>query len=156
MDSSVDWELVAQYLDALYEASDALGAMFPGRKYTRDGHLVGSVGEVVAAYMFDLDLNAASTRGYDATSQSGREIEIKLTQGRSVVMRHEPEHLIALHRPKGGPLRMVYNGPGAAPWQRAGKMQSNGQRTISISVLSDMDQSVADADRLIVKRQSPI
>ncbi len=51
----VDWEEVKGLLDQLYAASGRLEALFPGRKFTLDGHLVGSVGEVIAAYMFDLD-----------------------------------------------------------------------------------------------------
>ena len=48
------WQQVASYLDDLYTASEGLGRLFPGRKFTLDGHLVGSVGEVIAAYMFEL------------------------------------------------------------------------------------------------------
>ena len=49
----VDWEEVKGLLDQLYAASGRLEALFPGRKFTLDGHLVGSVGEVIAAYLFD-------------------------------------------------------------------------------------------------------
>ena len=82
MTDGINWGQVARYLDDLYTASDGLEQIFPGRKFTLDGHLVGSIGEVVAAYIFDLDLNPASTLGHDARSQDGRNVEIKLTQGR--------------------------------------------------------------------------
>jgi len=36
----VDWEKVKGLLDQLYAASGRLGALFPGRKFTLDGHLV--------------------------------------------------------------------------------------------------------------------
>ena len=68
MSEHVDWAQVARYLDDLYSASDGLERMFPGRKFTLDGHLVGSIGEVVAAFIFDLDLNPASTLSHDATA----------------------------------------------------------------------------------------
>ena len=48
MNDSIDWDRVARYLDALYEASEGLEGIFVGRKFTLDGHLVGSIGEVVA------------------------------------------------------------------------------------------------------------
>src|SRR6056297_3707696 len=79
--SPVDWQEVARYLDELYEAAEGLEKLFPGRKFTLDGHLVGSVGEVVAAYIFDLELNPASTQGHDAMTRNGKNVEIKLTQG---------------------------------------------------------------------------
>ncbi|SPJ27717.1 DUF6998 domain-containing protein [Falsiruegeria mediterranea] len=156
MSEDVDWTCVAQHLDDLYSASDGLERIFPGRKFTLDGHLLGSIGEVVAAYMFDLDLNPASTLGHDATAADGRNVEIKLTQGKSVAIRHEPEHLIVLQRPKGGPIRTVYNGPGGSAWEAAGKMQKNGQRPISLSRLVKLDATVAEPMRLSMKRQAPV
>ena len=101
MTTMVDWDEVKSLLDALYSASGRLEVLFPGRKFTLDGHLVGSIGEVIAAYMFDLDLNPASTLGHDAVARDGRRVEIKLTQGTSIRIRHEPEHMIALQRPRG-------------------------------------------------------
>jgi len=44
-----DWDKVTRHLDALYDATEVLDALFHGRKFTLDGHLVGSIGEVVAA-----------------------------------------------------------------------------------------------------------
>ncbi|MFP4569058.1 DUF6998 domain-containing protein [Rhodosalinus sp.] len=156
MSEDVDWAQVTRYLDDLYMASHGLERMFPGRKFTLDGHLVGSIGEVVAAYIFDLDLNPASTLGHDATAPDGRNVEIKLTQGRSVAIRHEPEHLIVLHRPKGGPMRIVFNGPGALAWAAASKMQKNGARPIFLTRLSQVAASAAAVEQLPVVRAPPV
>lgn len=156
MSEEVNWERVADLLDDLYAAADGLERIFPGRKFTLDGHLVGSIGEVAAAYIFDLDLNPASTMGHDARSRCGRNVEIKLTQGRSVAIRHEPEHLIVLHRPIGGPLRVVFNGPGSLAWTAAGRMQKNGQRPISLSRLSQISRDVAPDGRLPEVREPPV
>lgn len=156
MSEPVDWAQVARHLDDLYTASDGLERLFPGRKFTLDGHLVGSIGEVVAAYIFDLDLNPASTLGHDATAPDGRNVEIKLTQGHRVAIRHEPEHLIVLHRPKGGPMRVVFNGPGGLAWDAAGKMQKNGQRPISLVRLSQLTADVPVGERLLEVREPPI
>ncbi|NUH64892.1 hypothetical protein HTT03_06210 [Sulfitobacter sp. S0837] len=123
MSEEVNWGHVADLLDDLYAAADGLERVFPGRKFTLDGHLVGSIDEVAAAYIFDLDLNPASTMRHDARSPCGRNVEIKLTQGRSVAIRHEPEHLIALRRPIGGPIQVVFNSPGVLAWTAAGRMQ---------------------------------
>lgn len=156
MSENVDWTLVARFLDDLYTASDGLERLFPGRKFTLDGHLVGSVGEVVAAYIFDLDLNPASTLGHDARSPDGRNVEIKLTQGRGVALRHEPEHLIVLYRPRGGPMQVVFNGPGSLVWAAAGAMQKNGQRPISLSRLRKLYAEVPAAERLPTLREPPV
>jgi hypothetical protein len=156
MSGDMDWDEVTRLIEDLYTASDGLLQMFPGRKFTLDGHLVGSIGEVVAAYMFDLELNTASTLGHDAKARDGRDVEIKFTQGNRVAIRHEPDHLIVLHRPKDGKVRVVFNGPGNLAWKAAGKKQTNGQCQISLSRLSKLDVGIPDSLRLPLHRSSPI
>jgi hypothetical protein len=151
-----NWIKIGQLLEELYDASDGLAAIFPGRLFTLDGHLVGSVGEVIAAYMFDLTLTRASMLGHDALAADGREVEIKFTQRRSIAIRHKPMHLIALCRPRGGPVEVVYNGPGEAAWQMCGPLQSNGQRVISLSRLSALDRQVVVEAKLPIKRAPPV
>ncbi|OLS47310.1 DUF6998 domain-containing protein [Rhodovulum sulfidophilum] len=156
MSNGVDGERVRVFLDQLYEATDSLEDLFPGRKFTLDGHLVGSVGEVVASYMFGLNLNPASTKGHDAVSPSGQLVEIKLTQRERIALRHQPEHLLVLHRPKGSEISVVFNGPGAVAWESAGAMQKNGQRCIGIRKLAELDALVDDAARLQLLRHAPV
>lgn len=152
----VDWIKVKKLLNQLYDSTDALEAAFPGRKFTLDGHLVGSIGEVVAAYIFDLDLTVASTKAHDAIARDGRQVEIKLTQAKSVALRHEPQHLIVLRRPKGGKVSVIYNGPGALVWELAGGMQSNGQRPIGVGKLRVLNSTIPDEQQLPVVRDAPI
>ncbi len=156
MSDTIDWQEVTRLLESLYDASERLEALFPGRKFTLDGHLVGSVGEVVAAYMFGLDLARASSLGHDAYSRDNRRVEVKFTQGSSVAIRHEPEHLVVLHRPKGGPVRVVFNGPGLPAWSAAGAAQTNGQRPISLTKLSTLDRAIDTGDRLPLLHPPPI
>lgn len=152
----VDWAEVRTLLDSLYGSAERLEALFPGRKFTLDGHLVGSIGEVIAAYMFDLTLNPASTMAHDALCPDGRRVEIKFTQGRTVAIRHEPDHLLVLHRARGANVRVVYNGPGTHPWSNAGRIQSNGQRPISLAHLTRLDAAIANEQRLALVRPAPI
>jgi hypothetical protein len=156
MDEPINWQEVSSLLEALYKVSGRLEEIFPGRSFTLDGHLVGSIGEVIAAYMFDLTLVTASTQAHDAVAKDGRRVEIKLTQGNSTGIRHPPEHLIVLHRPKEGPVRVCYNGPGAQVWEQARKLQSNGQRTISLRKLSEIDSSIPEDARLPIKWPPPV
>ena len=46
------WTEVGELLASLYRIVERLEVLFPGRKFTPDGHLVGSIGEVIAARMF--------------------------------------------------------------------------------------------------------
>jgi hypothetical protein len=153
---AVDWREVRDLLDALYSSTDRLEALFPGRKFTLDGHLVGSIGEVVAAYMFGLALLPGSSKGHDAAAPDGRRVEVKFTQGGSVAIRHEPDHLIVLQRRKGASVQIVFNGPGALAWSACGALQKNGQRPVSISRLKQLDTGVPPERRLPVLRPAPV
>lgn len=156
MSEAVDWKEVRELLESLYRATDRLEVLFPGRKFTLDGHLVGSIGEVLAAYMFDLDLLRGSNRGHDAMTADGRNVEIKFTQGDSVAIRYEPEQLLVFQRKKGSELRVVYNGSGALAWKHAGEMQRNGQRPISLHTLRKLNEFIQDGDRLKQHREAPV
>ena len=156
MSEDVDWTEVKALLDDLYAATDRLELLFPGRKFTPDGHLVGSIGEVIAAYMFNLDLLPGSSLAHDAKAADGRRIEIKLTQGNAIAIRHQPEHLIALRRVMGEKVEVVFNGPGDMPWEAAGEMGSNGQRRLGIARLRSLDQAVPDEQKLRVVRAAPV
>jgi hypothetical protein len=155
MSMHVDWTRVASYLDDLFLASNGLERVSPWRTFSLEGHLVGSIGEVVAAYIFDLDLNPSSTLGHDARSADGRNVEIKRTQGGGVALPHEPEHLIVLHCPKGGPMRSIFDGPASLAWGPAGKKQKNGQRPISMPRLSQLFANVPICERLPRDAQAP-
>jgi hypothetical protein len=50
---------------AIYNAVQELEALYPNRKFTPDGHLVGSIGEVIAAKELGLTLYRASHPGHD-------------------------------------------------------------------------------------------
>ncbi len=153
---AVDWRRVSQLLESLYDATDALEAMFDGRSFALDGHLVGSIGEVVAAYIFDLELEAASNKGFDAKARCDRrEVEIKFTQSKSVGIRHDVEHLIVMQKLRGQRLRVVYNGRGASVWG-SGKTASNGQKQISIAALQKLDALEPAEGRLPLINQPPI
>jgi len=122
--------------------------MFPGRKFTPDGHLIGSIGEVIAAHMYGLTLLSNSTEGHDAVSGSGRLVEIKATQVRSVALRSKPTHLIVLKLSNDGQAEEVYNGPGDLAWENAGTMQKNGQKSIGLSKLKGLMENVSSAQRI--------
>lgn len=132
----------------LYALVAEFEALFPGRRFTPDGHLVGSIGEVIAAHRYGLELLRHSAQGHDARSVSGALVEIKATQGSSVALREEPNHLIVLHLSKLGEASEVYNGPRATVWSAAGAMQRNGQRSVSLSKLRALMAQVPEALRL--------
>jgi hypothetical protein len=122
---------------AIYKAVEELEALYPGRKFTPDGHLVGSIGEVIAAQEFKLTLYPMSHEGHDAFDAAGP-VQIKMTSGDRVSMYDPCTRLIVLRVVSPDEAEVVYDGPGEAVWTSAGQIQKNGQRTISLSKLRKM------------------
>ena len=71
----------------IYKATAELEALYPSRKFTPDGHLVGSIGEVIAAEALGLTLYPMSKPGHDAFDANG-DVQIKLTAGKSIACTH--------------------------------------------------------------------
>jgi len=122
---------------AIYEAVEELDRLYQhyGRKFTPDGHLVGSIGEVIAADALDLTLLRSSHPGHDAVDREGRYVQIKMTAGRSVALYDTCDRLVVLRVVNSEHAEIVYDGPGAPAWDRAGTKQKNGQRPISLKKL---------------------
>lgn len=119
----------------IYEAVAELSARYPGRSFTPDGHLVGSIGEVVAAEALGLTLYRQSSPGHDAVDSSGREVQIKMTGGDAVALYATCARLVVLKVVSPAEAEIVFDGDGASAWEQAGKMGKNGQRQISLSKL---------------------
>ena len=134
----------------LYVTVNELETMFPGRHFTPDGHMVGSLGECLVADAYNLDLKAASNKGHDAISESGLEVEIKATQSNSVAFRSQPQHTIVIKILPDGTFEEIYNGPGSLVWEqfKGKKLPSNGQFQVSLSKLRQLNKTVANADRV--------
>ena len=127
--------MVTEIIKTIYELVAKLEKQYPGRHFTPDGHMLGSIGEVYAAERYGLKLYDASHPIHDAIAADGREIQIKLTQTDRVALYECPDYLIVLKIDRVGIIREVYNGPGYEPWKLAGAIRKNGQRTISLKKL---------------------
>ena len=139
---------VAQKIKALYDISRDLESLFPGRHYTPDGHMIGSVGEALAASHYGLVLFPAGTETHDARARDGRLVQIKTTQVNCVSLSSEPEFLLVLKIHPDGTFSEIYNGPGALVWAHCGKMQKNGQRKISLKKLQVLQEEITACERL--------
>ncbi len=70
---------VPRLIADLYKVTRRLEKLFDGRPFTPDGHLVGSIGEVVAKFIYDLHLETCSTPQIDARTRDRSTVQIKLT-----------------------------------------------------------------------------
>lgn len=134
----------------LYSIVNKLEEMFPGRHFTPDGHMVGSLGECIVADAYNLKLEKASNAGFDARTNDGIEVEIKATQSNSVAFRSNPQHAIIIKINKDGTFDEIFNGPGSMIWEKIGHRPpyKNGQRTITLKSLSLLNEQIRPSDRI--------
>jgi hypothetical protein len=147
----MDHEKFKHLVEQLYGTVKALEEMFPGRHFTPDGHMVGSIGECLVADAYDLTLENASNKGFDAKTRDGRQVEIKATQATSVAFRSEAQHAIVIKILPNGSFVEVYNGPGNVIWKQfdGKRLPKNGQYQISLSKLAQLNESVDDSSRIL-------
>jgi hypothetical protein len=118
--------------------------MYPNRKFTPDGHLVGSIGEVGAAEALGLTLRPSSYPGHDAYDAAG-DVQIKMTGGRSVALYATCTRLVVLRIVSPEEAEIVYDGPGEPAWSADGQIGKNGQRVVSLKRLRGLS---ANASRI--------
>lgn len=140
-------EVIHQKVQDLFKIVSELESEFPERHFTLDGHLLGSVGEVLAAYYYGIDLYKSSAERHDGVKCS-REVQIKITQQDNVMISSEPEYLIVLYLTRSGGVYEVYNGPGKEPWDTAGKPDSHNHKHMRVNKLMKLDEAVNNEDRI--------
>ena len=138
-----------ELLLSIYEAVDELEKMFPGRHFTPDGHLVGSLGEALASYYYEIQLSPSSAPCHDGVCGS-RNVQVKATQGDRVGLSSEPEHLLVLRLQRDGTFIEEYNGPGSLVWPLVSHkpLPKNGQYQVSLASLRRIMKTVKPDDRL--------
>lgn len=138
----IDTARLKSLVQELYRVVGELGQLAEGRHFTPDGHLVGSIGEVLAAHHFDLELLAASARTHDA-KQGDKLVQVKATQGKRIAISSCPDHLLALKLNSDGSFNEIYNGPGKPVWDlvKDKKLPKNGQYKVSLTALKKLADS---------------
>lgn len=129
------------------------------RKFTIDGHLIGSIGEVIVAEAFDLELEKNSTPVIDAHTKDGtnRTVQIKATQIDRVSFssKHEnedaPDQVIVISIDKAGNWTLEYNGPGKLVYENLCKPQKNGQSQVSLTKLRRLMAEVPKEQQLAMR-----
>ncbi len=61
-----DLRAIPRLIGQLFQTVQALNKIFPHSPFTPGGRLIGSIGEVVAAYTYGLILDKCSHKGFDA------------------------------------------------------------------------------------------
>ena len=139
---------ITEIIQDLFETVRELELRYPGRKFSIDGHLLGSLGEVIAAEHYGLTLLPNSYEKHDAKDKQGRMVQIKATQINRIALSSEPDYLIVIQITPDGNWSEIYNGAGSRVWNNAGKMQKNGQRPVSIAKLKSLMACAQDDEKI--------
>lgn len=140
----------SELLGQIYSAVAELEGMFPGRHFTPDGHMVGSIGEAVAAYHYGVELYPASHRVFDG-SKNGKEIQIKATQNDSVDLKAaEGGALLVFKISRDGTFEEVYNGNMNRVWQSLShrKATKAGEVSTSLNQLRALQKDVHEEEKI--------
>ena len=132
------------------------------RKFTIDGHLIGSIGEVLVAEAFGLKLEDTGKPIIDAHIKDGtnRTVQIKATQIDRVSFssKHEnedvPDQVIVISIDKTGNWKVEFNGSGKLIYENLGKPQKNGQSQISLTKLRRLMADVPKEQQLPQKKRA--
>jgi len=151
----------------LYRIVDRLESLFT-RKFTLDGHLVGSIGEVVAAHFYNLRLADQSTEAVDAWTKGDpeRSIQIKLTQGASIQISKTkvvPNHLVVLRLDRKEGFKEFFNGNFPSSFLESKKVSKRLEWSVSLSSLEALKQidplpdegPILQVNQLFKKRGKP-
>jgi len=142
-------DLAHQNVQQLIHIVSDLEQIFSGRHFTLDGHLVGSIGEVLASYHYGIKLFDASAPIHDGEAPDGRNVQIKMTQADSIVISEKPEYLIVLYlNRRTGVVQEIYNGPGEIPFMKSYEYKKHNNRYITVSMLCQEDTKVKHGERI--------
>lgn len=137
-------------LKQIYSAVAALEEMFPGRRFTPDGHMVGSIGEAIAAYHYEIKLHPPSHPKFDGR-KDGKQIQIKATQKDGVDLKHGDGTLLVLKVKPDGSFEEIYNGYAERVWKSLShrKMSRAGEIAISLRQLRALRKQVGEHERIL-------
>lgn len=146
MNNMDDCDFIKQKLTELLSIVDELEEQFPEKKFSLDGHLLGSIGEVLAKYYYQVKPYRNSNKTHDG-EVDGKRVQIKITQGDSININDVPDYLLVLFLDKKDKsVYEVYNGP--CEWLKDCKRTKNGWYSRTLNKLAEKDKDIGEDDRL--------
>ena len=137
---------------------EQLCAAYPSKKFTRDGRLVGDIGEVLVQDAYDLKLFEDLKKHHDAECSDGRLVQIKATMKESLTFPadHVPNYYLGVQIRADGSFIEVFNGPGniVGGAVKARATPKNNLHCIPVSALKKLQSRVSSADRIPLRHNT--
>jgi len=138
-------------VQAIYRAVENLTKRF-GRKFTPDGVLVGTLGEVLAEEKYDLRLHPPKTKDFDAKDCRGREVQIRCNQRTTTPIKKGATKgiFLALKLLPNGTIEEIFNGPASVAHKLTigRKADASGFIGLAHSKLRALMRSVPEEERI--------
>lgn len=143
-------QTIAEALALIFDGITRLKKAFPNREFTIDGRLVGDIGEVIAALEYDVVLHEVSQPDHDATTPTGRKIQIKATFKDSLTFKTIPDYYLGFKLFPDGRHEEVFNGPGRIIYERYEHRRGIGVQLLSFpnKELKALSRGVPAHDRI--------
>jgi len=141
---------IRKALTFIFEGISHLRESFPEREFTIDGRLVGDIGEVIAALVYDIDLDEVSQPDHDGTTSDGRRVQIKATFQDALTFKTVPDYYLGIKLHRNGEFEEIYNGPGAPIYEKYSHRKGIGRILLRFPNfdLKELSRSVKDEDRI--------
>jgi hypothetical protein len=141
----------------IYKAVRSLEERCPKRKFTADGILVGTLGEVLSEEKYDLDLLPPKTKDFDAVDCKGRQIQIRCNQRNTTPIKKGATKgmFLALKLLPDGSIEEIFNGPASIAYRMTDgrKADSAGFVGLSHNKLRKLMESVPPDKRVALRRR---
>lgn len=129
-----------------------LQSVYPKKKFTLDGRLVGDLGEILVESAYDIELHDELQKHHDGIASDGRQVQIKATMQNSLTfpVDHVPDYYLGIKIHADGTFTEVFNGPGSVAWEaiKNRKPTKTNLHSISINTLARLNQNVQTKDRI--------
>ena len=143
---------IPEAIKQLLEIVEQLRAVYPTRRFTLDGRLLGDLGEVIAEEAYDIKLYDDSMKHYDAECQDRRKVQIKATMQTYLTFPCDqvPDYYLGIKIHPDGTFTEVFNGPGSIAWEAVKDRQrtKTNLHTIAVAALAALNERVPPKDKI--------
>lgn len=143
---------ISDAIKQLLQVVKQLQQVYPAKKFTLDGRLVGDLGEVIAETAYNIKLHDDLRKHHDARATDGRQVQIKATMKASLTFPcdHIPDYYLGIKIHPDGTFTEIFNGPGSLAWEAVKNRQptKTNVHNIAINALMHLNETVPSRDRI--------
>ena len=141
---------ITKSLELIFDGIEQLREAFPGKSFTIDGRLVGDIGEIIAAFEYDIELYEVQKADHDGETSDGRKVQVKATFKDSLTFKTVPDYYLGFKLFEDGRHEEIFNGPGRIIYEHYKHRKGIGETLLSFPVdeLKRLSEMVPESERI--------